>query len=121
MLGFVKRNRRLSVRLPCTILLIEHEILEIQNAKLLQCVFTLRGIFIPGSGRLSSLNQTLKIGGDNQTRAFLVQLGDAIMKRSRGETAGSPALDHPGEILKLIEFWIGGKEILLDPDEQLVH
>ena len=81
----------------------------------------LRSVLALRQLRLGLLNNPLEIGGHHQTGAFLINLRDAIVKRRCGETAGSTLLDDRRQILKLIELRTRRKQIVLNPDVQLIH
>ena len=76
-----------SVRFPFRVFLIQNEVLQIQNAKLFQRALAFLGVRTFGKLRFCLCNQPFQIGCHNQTRAFLINLRNAIVEWCCSEAA----------------------------------
>jgi len=109
------------VRFAFNICLIKHEVFEVKNAELFQCAFTLLAAGALRYLGLRFLNQTFEIGGHHQTRTLLISLGYAIVKLCSSKAAGCALLNDRRQILKLIKLGTCRKQIVLNPNIQLVR
>src|SRR6185369_840638 len=115
----VERQRSLRMSFSVTVFLIQNEILHTQNAQLVQSSFLLLGIGTFGAFRFRAGDDFFEICRNYETRTFLINLCDAIVKRRRRETACASVCDCR-DTLKLLQLRTGGKKIRLNPNVKLL-
>ena len=76
----------MSLRLAAGFFLIQDEVFNIENPKLIQRTLLLFCVWSLGSDAFGLRDNFLKICRDNQAGAFLVNLGDAIAEGVRCES-----------------------------------
>src|SRR6476620_9587342 len=102
------------MRLTITLVLIEHQVLDAQYSELVESCFMTGVVLIFAALSFILRDYLLEIRGNDQTRALLVNLGNAIVKRAGSETVRTAARQR----LQLLQVRTGGKQIILNPNKE---
>ena len=116
---FRERKDRARVRLPFQILLIKNEVFQVKKTELVQCLLALLATFVPGT-QIPGLRQNFfQVGGNHQSGAFAIDVGNSSVKWRGGEAVSR--LRSAREGLQLIEPGTGSQYILMYPDEYFLQ
>src|SRR6266550_4953322 len=100
----------------CALILVQHEVFQVQNAELLQSFFMLSGVVAFRARGLCLFKYPLEICSYDQARAFLVNLRNTCAERRGGKSADASFLTHCREGLYLLQPGTRGEKIVRDPD-----